>query len=230
MKTISTVLLLLLGLVATPALAAKKPAEPLNVLLIAVDDCNTCLGCYGHPLVKTPNMDRLAARGMVFSHAYCQQAVCSPSRSSIMTGRRPDATRVWDVETGEERGATDLFSTGTWDGDYLHFVGYGGSWVGSRVVADSDLGIVVMDVVEGQPSIIDVLRIPTDVSTIAPHEPRLIDGGASFEAWTPVETKDERTYRSLVCNIEARSCEVSAILHTGGVFGFVFNPSGWSTS
>jgi len=50
-------------------------------------------------VVKTPNIDRLAARGTVFTHAYCQQAVCSPSRSSLLTSRRPDATRVWDLQT-----------------------------------------------------------------------------------------------------------------------------------
>ncbi len=57
------------------------------------------MGCYGNPVVKTPNCDQLAARGTVFTRAYCQQAVCSPSRSSLLTGRRPDATRVWDLET-----------------------------------------------------------------------------------------------------------------------------------
>jgi iduronate 2-sulfatase len=77
------------------ACGATKP----NVLFIAVDDLRPELGCYGNPVVKTPNLDRLAAQGMVFNHAYCQQAVCSPSRSSVMTGRRPDATRVWDLET-----------------------------------------------------------------------------------------------------------------------------------
>ena len=74
---------------------AKKP----NVLFIAVDDLRPELGCYGNPVIKTPNFDRLAKRGMVFTRAYCQQAVCSPSRASIMTGKRPDATRVWDLET-----------------------------------------------------------------------------------------------------------------------------------
>ena len=74
---------------------AKKP----NVLFIAVDDLRPELGCYGNTVIKTPNFDRLAKRGMVFTRAYCQQAVCSPSRASIMTGKRPDATRVWDLET-----------------------------------------------------------------------------------------------------------------------------------
>lgn len=84
---------------ALAALALPSPAARPNVLFIAVDDMRPELGCYGNSVIQTPNMDRLAARGIVFNHAYCQQAVCSPSRSSLMTGRRPDATRVWDLET-----------------------------------------------------------------------------------------------------------------------------------
>lgn len=80
------------------ALAPSAFAKP-NVLFIAVDDLRPEMGCYGNPVVKTPNLDRLAAKGIVFNHAYCQQAVCSPSRTSLLTGRRPDATRVWDLET-----------------------------------------------------------------------------------------------------------------------------------
>lgn len=75
--------------------AVKRP----NVLFIAVDDLRPELGCYGNAVAKTPNIDRLAGGGTVFNRAYCQQAVCSPSRSSLVTGRRPDATRVWDLET-----------------------------------------------------------------------------------------------------------------------------------
>ena len=80
---------------AGPAVAAERP----NVLFIAVDDLRPALGCAGDPHAKTPNIDRLAARGTVFNRAYVQQAVCSPSRSSVLTGRRPDTTRVYDLVT-----------------------------------------------------------------------------------------------------------------------------------
>lgn len=82
--------------------SARPPSDDMarpNVLFIAVDDLRPELGCYGNTVIKTPNIDLLAGRSLVFTHAYCQQAVCSPSRSSLMTGTRPDTTKVWDLNT-----------------------------------------------------------------------------------------------------------------------------------
>ena len=87
-----TVLFLLL---TAAAVAADKP----NVLFIAIDDLRPELGCYGNTIVKSPNIDRLARSGLVFNRAYCQQAVCLPSRASLMTGARPDSTKAWDLST-----------------------------------------------------------------------------------------------------------------------------------
>jgi arylsulfatase A-like enzyme len=69
-------------------------AEKPNVLFIAIDDLRPELGCYGSPIAKTPVMDELASQGLLFNRAYCQQAICSPSRASLMTGARPDTIGV----------------------------------------------------------------------------------------------------------------------------------------
>ncbi|MBN1912087.1 MAG: sulfatase [Pirellulales bacterium] len=78
---------------------ANEPKSRPNVLFIAVDDLRPELGCYGSKHIKSPNLDRLAASGVVFTRAYCQEAVCNPSRASLLAGLRPDSLRVWDLKT-----------------------------------------------------------------------------------------------------------------------------------
>jgi len=70
----------------------STPSRP-NVLFIAVDDLNDWLGCMnGHPNTKTPNIDLLASKGILFTNAHCQAPLCGPSRASLMTGLRPSTT------------------------------------------------------------------------------------------------------------------------------------------
>lgn len=73
--------------------------ERPNVLFIAVDDLKPVLNCFGAKQIKSPNIDKIAAMGTVFANCYCQQAVCSPSRVSLLTGMRPDATGIYDLRT-----------------------------------------------------------------------------------------------------------------------------------
>ncbi|MBI5385357.1 MAG: sulfatase-like hydrolase/transferase [Verrucomicrobia bacterium] len=89
------------------ALAASLAAGPMladqagkpNVLLICVDDLKPVLGCYGDARVKSPNIDRLAARGVLFERAFANQAVCAPSRNALMTGRRSTTLGIYDLGT-----------------------------------------------------------------------------------------------------------------------------------
>ena len=89
---------LLLTLLAALPLGA---AAPVNVLFIAIDDQNDWIGCMGgHPQVRTPCIDRLAARGTLFLNAHCQSPLCNPSRSSLMTGLRPSTTGIYGLAPG----------------------------------------------------------------------------------------------------------------------------------
>jgi arylsulfatase A-like enzyme len=89
--------ILLAGHSASAASAADKPR--LNVLFIAVDDLRPELACYGNSQIKSPNIDALAHQGLLFNRAYCQFALCNPSRASLLTGMRPETIKVYDLET-----------------------------------------------------------------------------------------------------------------------------------
>ena len=86
-------------IITSTSVFAQNLKKSPNVLFIAVDDLKPILGCYGDTLVKTPNIDRLAKNGTVFLCNYVQQAVCGPTRASLLTGKRPDYTKVWDLKT-----------------------------------------------------------------------------------------------------------------------------------
>lgn len=114
---------LLVHLLTASALSA---AGPPNVLYIAVDDLNTYVGCLGgHPNAITPNIDRLAAKGMLFENAHCQAPICGPSRASIHSGLRPSSSGIYlqisDKKLREASGAT---RSATFLPDYLEQHGY----------------------------------------------------------------------------------------------------------
>lgn len=91
--------LLLLVLLSLALAAAARRGKKKNVLFIMADDLRPFLGAYGDTVVKSPNIDQLASKSQIFMNAYAQQAVCGPSRTSMLTSRRPDTTRLYDFNS-----------------------------------------------------------------------------------------------------------------------------------
>ena len=100
------------SLLATSGAEAEN-ARP-NILFIAVDDLRPSLGCYGDKHAITPNIDRLAKEGVQFNRAYCQVAVCNPSRASLMTGLRPDKLGAWTLPIHFRESKPDAVTMPQW--------------------------------------------------------------------------------------------------------------------
>jgi len=92
------------------ATESQKETRHPNVLLICIDDLKPRIGCYGDPLAQTPSMDRLAKRGVLFERAYCNQAVCSPSRNALLVGLRPQSLGIYDLPTNFRKGSPNAVS------------------------------------------------------------------------------------------------------------------------
>ena len=115
---IIVILLFFFELLFANALEAQRNAK--NIIFISVDDLKPLLACYGHSEMQTPHFDNLAKMGTIFLNAHVQQAVCGPSRASVMTGTYPDHCKVWDLETNFRNSAPQLFSMP----EYLRSNGY----------------------------------------------------------------------------------------------------------
>ncbi|MBI3279950.1 MAG: sulfatase [Acidobacteria bacterium] len=166
------------AMAAPRLLLGQQRAKP-NLLLVAVDDLNTDIGCYGHAMVRTPNIDRLARRGVRFDRAFCQYPVCNPSRTSLLSGRYPETTGIFDNRTNPR---THLKDDALFLPEYLRRNGYFTARVGK----------IYHDGMDG-PEDWDVSLNPRPASSLGrTGEGRNLTGGKfAFFEWRAAEGGDE---------------------------------------
>jgi len=104
----SAAFLTLTSMGCTPSLLNNDKKR--NVLFVAIDDLRPQLGCYGHDSVLSPNIDKLASEGLLFKRAYCQQAICGPSRISVLTGMRCETTKIYGLKHKKKEYLPDIVS------------------------------------------------------------------------------------------------------------------------
>jgi iduronate 2-sulfatase len=109
-RRIAIVLLAVLATVLSTSPLVAQAVPPKNVLIFFIDDLRPELGCYGVEYIKSPSIDKLAAQGMRFDRAYCQQAICAPSRISMLSGQYPDTNGIYDLLTPLRRTHPDAMT------------------------------------------------------------------------------------------------------------------------
>jgi uncharacterized sulfatase len=164
-----------------PAQLSRRP----NILFISADDLNLDVGCYGHPIVQTPNLDRLAGRGVRFERAYCQFPVCNPSRTSLLSGRYPERTGVLDNRTNPRAHMRDAVFLP----EFLRRNGY----------MTAQIGKIFHDGMSG-PNDWDVNMDPRPATKIGQQgEGRNLTGGKlRYLAWRAAEGGDEAQADGLI--------------------------------
>jgi len=180
------------------ASATQLTGERFNILFIVVDDLNVSLGCYGNPSVQTPNMDRLARDATLFQHAYCQYPLCNPSRTSFLSGRRPESTGVWNNVTPPRTNLKDtLFLP-----EYFRQMGYYSAVIGKVAHEDfeSDLNLDLAEDVEqfntGMDRKEDLVDDPIGIPWLATVEPdeQLPDGKIARRAVEILEQQKNKPF------------------------------------
>jgi uncharacterized sulfatase len=177
-------------LVSTSAAPTPKAT---NVLFIIADDLTKALECYGHPTVTTPNVNRIASRAVRFDRAYCQYPVCSPSRVSFLSGRRPEHTGMFGNE-GESR--TPMLKDAVFMPEHFKKNGYFTARVGKVFHIGRDVPECWDVTEEGtpdnkiiyQPSEVEKLGLTNDVVT----QGRLQGGGGEGNSWTVTKASEEK--------------------------------------
>lgn len=185
--------LTLFCLFVTIAVAAHAAERRPNVLFIIADDLTRSLGCYGHPTVKSPNVDRLAERGVRFARAYCQYPVCSPSRVSFLSGMRPEHTQMFGNE-GESR--TPSLQNAVFMPEHFKAQGYFTARVGKVFHIGRDVPECWNVTEEGTPEN-RIIYQPQEVEKLGlagdtVREGRLQGGGGEGNNWNVTNAPDEK--------------------------------------
>jgi uncharacterized sulfatase len=188
---------------AFAALRAAAATPPVNVLMIVVDDLNVALGCYDDPLARTPHIDRLAARGVTFTRAYSQYPLCNPSRVSFLTGRRPETTGVYVLNTPARTAAPDAVMLPQFFRNLGYFTAGAGKIFHNARVNDASSWDHYQDAATQDPEEREAIR-------------SRYEGGDGRPAWTVLTTEGELT-RDVVNGRQARAW-ISAQAEAGKPF------------